>query len=119
MTFTTNGLNGQKVGTLGDGGESLASELEILERTGETNESLTQLNEWWQAQGSPNAETDKGPVDEATLHGSRMALKLTAIVPAVMAVCYLLLMIYFKAIGGYKALTVDVEETTALGTGEN
>ena len=39
-----------------------------------------------------------------------MALKLTAFVPATMAVCYLLLMIYFRARGGYKALSVAEEE---------
>ena len=42
----------------------------------------------------------------ATLHGGRMALKLTSYVPATMAVCYLLLILYFKARGGYKAVEV-------------
>ncbi len=36
-----------------------------------------------------------------------MALKLTSYVPLTMAAVYLLLMLYFKAIGGYKALHVD------------
>ena len=35
-----------------------------------------------------------------------MALKLTAIVPAIMAVLYLFLILYFKARGGYKAETL-------------
>jgi hypothetical protein len=119
LVFKTNGLNGQKVATLGDDGASLSGELEIVERTGESNENLVQLNEWWTDDAKPHASEDAGPVKEATLHGSRMALKLTAIVPAVMAVCYLILILYFKSIGGYKALTVDMEETTALGTGES
>ena len=38
-----------------------------------------------------------------------MALKLTAYVPATMAVCYLLLILYFKARGGYKAVNVEQE----------
>jgi MFS family permease len=58
-------------------------------------------------------------VGAADLHGGRMALRYTGLVPATMAVCYLLLILYFKSVGGYKALTVDLEETTALGTGEN
>jgi hypothetical protein len=58
-------------------------------------------------------------VGAADLHGGRMALRYTGWVPATMAVCYLLLILYFKSVGGYKALTVDLEETTALGTGEN
>ena len=108
LVFKTAGLDGQKVAALGDNGAALASELAILEESGETNEGLTSLNTWWQgAKGT--AEADMTPVNEATLHGSRMALKLTAIVPAVMALCYLLLMGYFKSIGGYKALTIDGE----------
>ena len=119
LVFKTNGLDGQKVATLGDQGSALASEMEIMERSGGANDSLVGLQQWWTGEGQPHAEEDAGPVEEATLHGSRMALKLTAIVPAVMAVCYLILILYFKSIGGYKALTVDMEETTALGTGEN
>ncbi len=119
LVFKTNGLNGQKVATLSEDGANIVNELAILERTGETSENLDELNQWWTDEAQPKASVDAGPVEEATLHGSRMALKLTAIVPAVMAVCYLLLIIYFRSIGGYKALTVDMEETTALGTGES
>jgi hypothetical protein len=119
LVFKTNGLDGQKVATLGDDGASITKELEIIERTGEGNDSLVALNSWWQGEAKDKAAEDKGPVQEATLHGSRMALKLTAIVPVVMAICYLVLILYFKSIGGYKALTVDIEETTALGTGES
>ena len=39
-----------------------------------------------------------------------MALKLTAAVPALMALLYLLLILYFKATGGYKALQVTGEQ---------
>lgn len=58
-------------------------------------------------------------VGEADLYGGRMALRYTGLIPATMAVCYLLLILYFRTIGGYKALEVDLEETTALGTGES
>ncbi len=46
-------------------------------------------------------------VGESDLHGGRMALRYTALVPAVMAICYLLLIFYFQTIGGYKAVELD------------
>ena len=112
FVFSTNGLDGAKVGALGDGGESLNSEIAILEESGESNDSLKALKTWWDG-AEEYAESDKEPVSQATLHGSRMALKLTAIIPAVMAVCYLLLILYFRSIGGYKALTIEDENAAA------
>lgn len=115
LVFKTNGLDGQKVGVLTDAngaGTALANEMAILEKSGETNDNLNALNTWWES-AKASESTDKEPVNEATLHGSRMALKLTAIVPAVMAVCYLLLLGYFKSIGGYKALTIEDEKEGA------
>jgi len=46
------------------------------------------------------------PVQEATTFGKQQALKVTAGVPAAMAVGYLLLLIYFRAIGGYKLVEI-------------
>ena len=39
-----------------------------------------------------------------------MALKMTAAVPATMAILYLLLIVYFKAKGGYKQVHLDSEK---------
>ena len=47
------------------------------------------------------------PVSNAVLFGSRQALKYTAIVPLTMALLYLLMILGFKAKGGYKILGVD------------
>lgn len=47
-------------------------------------------------------ERDKPLVLDAEIYGGRMALKWTAVVPAMMAVGYLLLVIYFRAKGGYQ-----------------
>lgn len=47
---------------------------------------------------------DEQVVHDADLHGGRSALKMTAAVPATMAVCYLLLILYFQTQGGYKAV---------------
>jgi len=65
-------------------------------------ESYQTLNTWWNEKGASNAEKDKGPIAAATLYGSKMALQWTAVVPALMAIGYLLLMLYFKATGGYR-----------------
>lgn len=46
-------------------------------------------------------------VHEADLHGGKTALAVTAAVPATMAVCYLLLLLYFKSKGGYKAVHIE------------
>jgi hypothetical protein len=50
---------------------------------------------------------DREPVKAANVYGSRMALKLTAAVPAAMFVGYLALVLYFASRGGYT--TVEIE----------
>ena len=73
------------------------------------------LATWWKTQGEPHMTQDKEPVEAAGLFGGRMALSLTAAVPATMAVLYLLLVLYFKATGGYKK---EVVLTTAAPASE-
>jgi MFS family permease len=60
-----------------------------------------ELKEWWDTQGKEHIKTDQSLVDAASLYGGRMALQLTAAVPATMALLYLLLIIYFRMRGGY------------------
>lgn len=48
-------------------------------------------------------------VHEADLLGGRMALRATAALPVLMALLFLALLLYFKAIGGYRALHVEDE----------
>jgi hypothetical protein len=43
----------------------------------------------------------------ADIQGNRKTLKVDSFIPAAMAVAYLLLLLYFKAIGGYRPLGVD------------
>lgn len=50
-------------------------------------------------------------VHEASIAGDRRTLKADAYIPATMAVIYLLLLLYFKSIGGYKI--VHIENTPA------
>ena len=72
-------------------------------------ESLTTLHEWWVKDGKPNYEKDKKPLMDAKLYGAKTALLYTAGVPAVLAVGFLLLLLYFASTGGYKQ--VHLEET--------
>ena len=46
-------------------------------------------------------------VHDADLEGGRMALKMTAAVPAAMALLYLLIILYFRARGGYRQLHLE------------
>jgi len=121
--FTTIGLNGAKVGVLNDGGKELARAGKLLKEQGVEDENHGQLAAWWK-DAEAFAETDKPFVNEAGNHGGKMALKLTAYVPAAMAICYLLLIIGFKMSGGYKAVQLDEQpdlpdEPEALGTAES
>jgi MFS family permease len=103
------GLDGTKVGVLEednkDAPKTIFVDLERLKKDPKTPtkaiEEQQKLVDWWKA-AEPTATDDKKLVTAATLQGSRMALKLTAIVPATMAVIYLLMILYFKTKGGYK-----------------
>ena len=92
------GIDGAKAGMLEDGGEKVMSDVKIAgdEIDGESFKGLREQAAWWEA-NKEFAAVDKGPVEEATLHGSRMALRMTAIVPATMAILYLILIVAFKA----------------------
>lgn len=100
------GMDGAKVGVLGDNGKELAVAGEVLKKDGKTDPNHEALTSWWQS-AQTHAEQDAKPVTAATLEGGRMALKVTAAVPAAMAVLYLALILYFKAIGGYRPVSID------------
>ncbi len=57
----------------------------------------------------PEAELTQAekPVRAAVIYGGRMSLKWTAFVPLVMAVGYLLLMLHFRARGGYQQVHIE------------
>ena len=112
LGFKVVGLDGAKVGVLGDDGKELARATELIQKDGKTDDNNAALNSWW-AGAKETAATDKGPVDAAGLHGGREALRLTSYVPAVMAILYLLLILFFKSKGGYKALTISEEDAAA------
>jgi hypothetical protein len=57
-----------------------------------------------------NAATDFKAVQASYLYGGRQALKLTSYIPAAMAIGFLGLLIYYRAIGGYKVIHLDGSE---------
>lgn len=127
LMFTTKGLDGAKVGLLDletkilkglekdkpdeDATRDLAKTLAKLSNA--TDKKQKALAEWWEQQGLPNAKSDAKPIEEAGIYGGRMALKWTALVPAAMAVLYLVLIGYFKLTGGYSKVELAREVSQA------
>jgi MFS family permease len=60
-----------------------------------------------QAQTARTRTPEQQIVAEASIIGDRQTLKADAFIPAAMAVIYLLLFLYFKAIGGYRTVHID------------
>jgi MFS family permease len=81
----------------------LEKDLELLKKQGGEPEALKERLKWWDTQGLPHATQDYPAVEVARVDGGKTALTWTAAVPATMALCYLLLLLYFKLVGGYKA----------------
>jgi MFS family permease len=71
-----------------------------VEATLEKN--LTNLKKWWDEQGKPNFDADKAKLEESRLYGAKTALMYTALVPAALAVGFLLLILLYAGMGGYR-----------------
>lgn len=67
----------------------------------------TKLSE---AQNAKERTPEQEELAAASIVGDRKTLKADAYIPATMAVIYLLLMIYFKFTGGYKAVSITREQ---------
>ena len=63
-----------------------------------------------EAKGAEERTEAQETVVAADIVGNRKTLKTDSLIPAAMAAIYLLLMIYFKAIGGYKPVGITHEE---------
>jgi MFS family permease len=81
----------------------LEKDIELLRQGNRDVKALETRQRWWESEGQPNATHDYPRVNSAQLEGGKTALMWTAFVPAAMAMCYLLLILYFQAIGGYQA----------------
>lgn len=62
------------------------------------------------AQKAESKTEEQQILADASIIGDRKTLKADAYIPATMAVIYILLLIYFKTIGGYKALQITPEQ---------
>ena len=87
---------------LADHGKALMDEVNIVgdQIDDEKFEKLKASLDWWNKNQKFSEKKNGGPVGEATLHGSRMAIRYTALVPATMAVLYLILIGLAKVSGG-------------------
>jgi hypothetical protein len=56
---------------------------------------------------------DQKAMVEASIAGARKTLRADAVLPAGMAAIYLLLIFYFKAIGGYKVVRIEEQDAKA------
>jgi len=97
------GLDGQKAEIIQTEAKQLTADL--AKKPGD--EGLQKLNTWYTTVEQPYVSTDKTAVTEAVIYGGRRALQITSAIPASMACCYLLLVFYFIARGGYKAVHLD------------
>lgn len=107
-------LDGSKVAVLRDNGAELERRVTIESSENRLAAETQQLQAWWesnQPQGEQQLAEVRETVETANIYGGRMALKWTAIVPAAMAVCYLILVIYFRMKGGYKAVVLHGGES--------
>jgi hypothetical protein len=58
------------------------------------------------------ADAKQKAVHDADMQGDRRTLKADSFIPAIMAAIYLLLVLYFKAIGGYRVVHLDGSHST-------
>jgi hypothetical protein len=101
------GLDQSKVAVLADNGKTLAEDVAFAQKVGKDDPNLKSLQAWWDNDAKQHAQADHDPVISANINGGRKALQITAAIPATMAACYLLLVFYFMAKGGYKAVHLD------------
>lgn len=70
----------------------------------------SKLGEAQKALSEKKATPEQEQVVKSSIQGDRNTLKADSFIPATMAVIYLLLMIYFKAIGGYRPLRIEEQK---------
>jgi MFS family permease len=102
LMFKTTGLDGAKVGVLDDNGQNLDP----------SDPNFAALSAWW-ASAKTTAAEDKPIVTAAELHGDRMAMRTTAVLPIIQAVLLLGIILYFKTRGGYKQVHIEGTGTKA------
>ncbi|HUD48652.1 MAG TPA: MFS transporter [Candidatus Baltobacteraceae bacterium] len=105
LFFQTTGLDGSKVGVLDDNGADLAKQ-------NQSDPNIAKLSAWW-AGAKATAAQDAPIVTAAELHGSKMAMRITAVIPLFQAFLLLCILIYFRSKGGYKQVHIEGEGAAA------
>ncbi len=94
--LSTYGFDGAKFGAIG---EKLAKARdEVVKAGGDPVTALQKLT------------PDERTVHEAGISGDRRTLKADSFIPLTMAIIYLLILLYFKSIGGYKTVHIDEQK---------
>ena len=108
------GLDGANLAVVTDNppGKGLAEDVATAQKAGVKDENLEKLNDWFQNVEKPHVDADKSIVQAADIYGGRSALKVTSAIPVGMAAGFLLLVLYFIAKGGYKAIHLTGEEAS-------
>ncbi|WP_193215065.1 MFS transporter [Luteolibacter marinus] len=124
------GIGMMSAGLLGNEGLGYAKDRFTVEHLKETNPALYEANKAEQpstflsfepvtgldgtklseAQKAKEKTPEQAELAAASIAGDRKTLKADAYIPAVMAAIYLLLLLYFKTIGGYKPLSITPEQ---------
>lgn len=101
------GLDGKKLG-------------EVQGRLTKARDELAQAGNTNPRAALEKLSDDERTVLEASIAGDRKTLVVDSAIPATMAVIYLLLLLYFKSIGGYRPVKIEeVHSGTELGTAES
>jgi MFS family permease len=87
------GLDGKKLG-------------EVQKKLGDAREELEKAGTKDPAAALAKVSPDERIVHESSITGDRNTLKADSLIPATMAVIYLIIFIYFKMIGGYKPVHI-------------
>ena len=84
LGFTSEAIDGQKLGA-------------VLEKQANKRKDPS----------APDLTATEQQIIDASITGDRKTLRADSLIPAAMAVIYLLLLLYFKAIGGYKPVHIE------------
>jgi MFS family permease len=126
------GIGMMSGGLLGGPGLGYAKDRFTVEHLTQTNAAVYEANKaekpgkflWLQpvtgldgtklsdAQKAADKTPEQSALADASIIGDRKTLKFDSFIPATMAAIYLLLLLYFKAIGGYKALQITPEQAS-------
>ncbi len=90
-----NGLDGSKLGEINKKLEGIRAD--IAKEKGDISTAPTKL------------EPDEQKAYQASIQGDRETLRADSFIPLTMAIIYLLMLLYFKSIGGYKRVTIGDE----------